>query len=80
MSASPTSIFSHQSFSESGCSHASTILPTRMSSLPNVGGSSDAAAHGGWEVGHTPEGVAYYYNTATQATQWNVPAERSKPE
>ena len=34
---SPTSISSHHSFSESGCSHTFTILPTRRSSLVKRG-------------------------------------------
>ena len=36
-SASPTSTFSHQSLSESGCSHASTILPCASSARGSSG-------------------------------------------
>lgn len=33
-----------------------------------------------WQEHHTPDGRAYYYNTATKVTQWTKPEEMMAPE
>ena len=32
-----------------------------------------------WQEAKTPEGRAYYYNTATKATQWTKPVDLMSP-
>lgn len=40
--------------------------------MNGYGGGPAASA---WQEHHTPDGRAYYYNSATKATQWTKPEE-----
>lgn len=42
-------------------------------------GGHQAPSASTWAAHHTPDGRAYYYNSATQVTQWTKPEEMMTP-
>lgn len=42
-------------------------------------GAQQAPPVSSWAEHHTPDGRAYYYNSATQVTQWTKPEDMMTP-
>ena len=55
--------------SETGAASSSASAQTQSTAA------ATGAAHGGWQMGWSEHGVAYYYHTARGVTQWEEPPE-----